>query len=1153
MRRILLASLAVIPMVAWAAPVTIGGRVVDAQKAPLAGAYVWAMLQPRGSEEPELLASSRSGGDGRFSLAGVDAPGGDGGAKVAVVAYSEGRALGWELLELPSWANGSVELFCEAPTSLTGRIVDGEERGVAARIEPTHMTGPRTTLGLGSSSRVQLAPEVRKMLAVGTGPDGRFAMGCCPEGGAASLIALADGLGVLEFGGGPGDLGVLEMLQPGTIRVRLTCEAAPGAVAGLQIRATGRGQRVSSPWAARATTDADGVAVLGPMPPEETWVWQEGAPDAEWRMPGTKVELKPGEASALDLALRPTTPVTGRVVDAETGVPIVGAVVGASLRDSRGPLSAPATAGDGTYSFRSLAGLLNVYVLRYPHGYGAPKGNPHDPEVEVGAEPGTVPDIRLHRTETIAGAVVDAHGRPVAGAEVYESPVLAGQGARTGADGSFTLQRVAGVAGAGRRDGLQGLPAGVGAGEAEGLQLFARAGDRVTTQPVEVPPGATGPVRLVVEAGAGVRASLRAVDQIGRPVAGAHVVIHWVVGKYGTQAATGTTGADGRYETPPLWPLGRYVLTLAEPTHRKAQTAAWTPAAGEPHDFGDVVMTGAAGVVRGRVLDVDGKPVANALVCANGEGPGEKRASTDAHGAFRLAGLYDGAAWVTAQTADAIGGARLQTGSEGGTVRLTRWPQEAQLGEPQVATSCSDRDTERRIAAELLKEGMARYGEAGTGYALESYALGSLVCAWAGLDAAKAMELSAEHNGKFESRVRAALAIASIDHAPEQVTAYLDGMPEGYDRVWALADTAQHARRTQPGLSRKLAERALEEARALEDVVSQVAYMSAAAGALYELDPQAAEPVIRETAKLASGMGWEGRDICARGCAAEVLSWVDPSAALALLEFIVGKQEAALYLPTIAARIAAAQPDKAAELLAQIDDGQRDSKLPRVVYAMAPAAPDKAIELARDAERESYRVRALAYVALALRGHSPERARDVLQEAIGAAAASAQVARGQSEAEQLSAVAGELCWVAAQMGYPALDNLVWLALSLRTPDAEGAWRGSEEGLRYLRSLALVRPRLVVDLAEDALARPGALEARPYSAPGHLTLAAAVSDAEVAARVLRATDPEAEGTRTRSDARPWAATVGLLLTKPEDRPVALLATQDDWVPGALYVR
>jgi len=1133
MRRILLALLVLAPLAAWPAPVTITGRVVDAQKAPIGGAQVWVVLGPHMREEASLLGSGRSGDDGSFSLAGVDVPDGEAGARLTVVAHAEGLAFGWQPLALPLAARESLELVCPAPAALTGRIVDGDGKGIAARVEPTHVAGPHMGLDFGTSSAVVLPPELEQALAVSTDAEGRFTVRICPVGGRTYLSASAEGLGSLGFGGEPGDLGQIVMLPPGSIRVRLTCEAAPDAVADVELKAAGRDERTGA-WAAAAVTDANGVATLGPMRPGAITVRQEGAPNAQWRMPGAKVELKPAETLELEVELKPTVPVTGRVVDAQTGEPVAGAGVGVSFRDALGRLALSATGDDGAYGFRALPGALSVYVTTYPKGYGSGEGGSGSAEVQVAAEPCSVPDLKVYPVEKVRGIVVDAEGRPVAKAVVYQSLFFTGN-ATTGPDGVFELQRTVSAP-------------GVGVQEGEGMQLWARAGESVTKEPVDVSPGVTGPIRLVVEDNAGVRARVRAVDEAGRPVTGAHVAIHWLMGRYGTSAATGTTGADGCYQSPLLWPFGKYTVVLTEPTHRMAQTADWTPEPGETHDFGDLVMASAPGLVAGRVLDADDTPVAEARVCANGEGPDELKAATDADGAFSLRGLYEGGVWVTAWTEEAIGGARLTTGTQDVTITLVPWPREVQLGQPVVASSCSDRETELRLAAELLDEAMARYGDGA-----DDYVVSGLVCAWAALDPAKAMELSAQRGGKFDGQVCAALAIAAIDQAPEEVTGYLDGVPAGQERVWALVDTAQHARRTQPGLSRELAMLAVDEGRALENTCERVIYMAAAAEALYGLDPQGAEPAIREVADLAARIGAGERDAYARGCAAEALCRLDLPAALALLTDIVDEREGTRHQPNIAARIAATQPDKAAELLAEADEWQRDYELPRVVYAMAPAAPEKALELARGSKQEAHKIRALAYVALALYPQTPERAATVLQEAIGLVSAPSEANRDPYLVQQLCPFAGELCWVAAQMGYPAVDNLAWLALSLRTPDAGGGWGGSDESLKCLRSLALVRPRMVADFVTDALQQPGALEVRAYSpVPGHLALAAAASDAQVAAKVLRATDPRAEGDRRGSDTRLWSQTIDLLLTRPEDRPVALLATYGDWVPGALNV-
>jgi len=562
-------------------------------------------------------------------------------------------------------------------------------------------------------------------------------------------------------------------------------------------------------------------------------------------------------------------------------------------------------------------------------------------------------------------------------------------------------------------------------------------------------------------------------------------------------------------------------------------------------------MLGAAGTVAGHVVDAKGRPVAGAIVRAGGEGPGELRVQADATGAFRLEGLYEGAVWVTAQTIDGIGGASLQVGVQDATIRLAAWPREGRLEVPASLNSCSDPEADRRIAAELLDEFMDRYAEG-----MKEYQLREWVCAWALLDPAKAMELSARNGSRFDGDVCQTLAIAAVRRAPEEVMGYIDGVARG--RVWTLITAARRARADRPELSLSLAQRAVSEGRAIESPCERVIYTAIAAEALYEVDPSAAVPVIRDVAGIARKLGHTERDEYARGCAAETLCRVDLPGALALLDEILGEKEGTRHQPNVAARIAATSPERVPELLAGAEQWARGAKLARVVYAMAPAAPDQALELARAAEQSCTRVRALAYAALALSAQDPVRALRVMQEAVDIVATAASGAQGPHDsgtfrARELQPIGGELVWVGAQMGYPNVDSLAWLALALRPGESADRRGPSGEELSYLRGLALARPRLAADLIADMTRQPGALEGDTYSRKlAHLILSAAVADANLAAHLLRATDAKAEGDRRTVDTGLWLDSINLLLADPDERPVELLARFGDWVPGALNV-
>lgn len=84
----------------------------------------------------------------------------------------------------------------------------------------------------------------------------------------------------------------------------------------------------------------------------------------------------------------------------------------------------------------------------------------------------------------------------------------------------------------------------------------------------------------------------------------------------GAMAGETTTGADGRFALPGVWPHSMYLVKAdVGGTNPTIKFASRTPSPGAVCDLGDIVLKNGA-VVTGRVVDESGDPVAGALVRA---------------------------------------------------------------------------------------------------------------------------------------------------------------------------------------------------------------------------------------------------------------------------------------------------------------------------------------------------------------------------------------------------------------------------------------------------------------------------------------------------------------------------------------------------------
>jgi len=178
-----------------------------------------------------------------------------------------------------------------------------------------------------------------------------------------------------------------------------------------------------------AETDARGEFVLGSIAPRsEVRVWASSSPVANSE-PVTVPTAGEGEPITLRLRKRPTMALSGRVLGGG-GQPLAGASVRVRIRP---PDPAPNSGSD--FPFGGAEEVRTGPDGRYRTPDQIPVGNHYRVEIQApGFEPAAsrwivppdlaVPDLTLRRsvvTRELAGRVVDSVGRPVAGAEVFQS------------------------------------------------------------------------------------------------------------------------------------------------------------------------------------------------------------------------------------------------------------------------------------------------------------------------------------------------------------------------------------------------------------------------------------------------------------------------------------------------------------------------------------------------------------------------------------------------------------------------------------------------------------------------------------------------------------------------------------------------------------
>ncbi len=653
--------------------IPIGGLVVEGEdERPVAGARV-ALFGARGlleeaegwlagtSREPAARATTDAAG--RFELR---APG-TGMWRVAVEAAGRMPA---ELrieplldaLELPP-----ARLVPDA--GLEVRVRDAAGRPAAARLaafalEPGR-SGHPAAFGFDPTSLGWQIPVRR----AATGPDGVARLPRA-RGERLQMVAAAHGLMPLGLDAGAG--GRLEVVLPaGVARTVRAVNEAGRPVAGAVVLddsgllALGRTDEsghwtamVRSPAAAAVTAAPEGtgegtssaarsgagappassaVADAGPAAAGETtlhWYGRDG------RRGSLLLAAGAGPAT---VRLSVPVAVSGRVVDGASRRPLAGALVWFQGF----PDSVARTGAHGRYTVRP-SGPCQAPLAAAAPGYLPPQS------FGGGACAAAGPTIALAPAAGIEGLVVDAGGRPLAGARLTANPDegIGMFSRRTLAALAAPAAAFSSVAG---RFRLPALSPGQPYRLAVQLAGFAPAELEVAAlAPAELRSG----LRLVLSPGR--RGVGRVVDAAGRPVAGARLRLlrtrqdrPWER----PQDWRAVTGADGRFEMAGLLP-GRYDLRAGAAGFAMSEVpgievAAPGPAAGPaggdgPAALGTVVLRPGV-AIEGLVVDRQDRPVAGAEIEVSGRRrllppplQGETAVVTGADGRFLLGDLTAG-------------------------------------------------------------------------------------------------------------------------------------------------------------------------------------------------------------------------------------------------------------------------------------------------------------------------------------------------------------------------------------------------------------------------------------------------------------------------------------------------------------------------------
>lgn len=617
------------------------GRIVDRGGKPFPGARVSGEAEGPSSYvivgwSALPTAETRSGPDGRFRLGSLRP------LKHTITVEPKGRVVDTRLEPVDLATGGEVDVgdvVVGSGDRVAGRVVDGLGRGVE---------------GAGVNVGPSAAPRRRTR----TGPDGKFDVEGLKSPPYVLVAATADHLSsaVIQVAGGAdqvvlvlgGSTGIAGTVRDAKSRVPL-----PRFTVAAKTASRGEGR---AGWRLEATKSFDSPTgafeILGLTPGRYALdVWSDESRCVQFG----EYDLKEREVLRdVEILLPPAVIVRGRVVQGSDGTPVPGASVKFRTADWR--RDGDAWSGpDGTFEVRVGGGDRGS--LRAIHELHGSALTTIDAPASGTADAG---DMKIARSGSIEGSVLEADGKPLAGVVVMAGPednAFDESGwARPAADGSF---RVAGI-----RPGRVHVSVL--------LDDVPRHGARLLEQ--RLPEGQ----RVVVEPDRATRVEIRALKRdgatlrgrvtlAGRPSPGARISVF--------PARRGARGP--RFETLSRWMAnadtsGRYEIDGVPDGPARVRVTCFTPGSERADSptmsvrmeletsiprapSAELDLALPAGEIRGRALRRGTKaPVADAAVTSfpsdatdveGGDPPAVTRTEVD--GSFRVQGLSSGRYRVT--------------------------------------------------------------------------------------------------------------------------------------------------------------------------------------------------------------------------------------------------------------------------------------------------------------------------------------------------------------------------------------------------------------------------------------------------------------------------------------------------------------------------
>ncbi len=1084
--------------------------VIDQEGKGVPGVLVSAI--GRSWDTPESSAQATTDSAGRFLLSGAWKLGSLELTYLGLFVRAPDGRCGWVATiwrQQPDSADVTITLSDVGDVS--GQLVDQEQKPIAGAAV-TIDTLDRSQDKPGRYDAIRLTPATAKLYEARSAEDGRFVLHGIPKGARVQAVVGSSALGSpMVSWNSAQPVTILLDRRLGSIQGRLKHPGADPLTGSVKIglrrelpgRAAGK-EPFQIQLSKTVAANRDGTFLISGLPPGRYELTPEFGPDVPYSAkPVQPQELAPGATiSALEIPLQRIPIITGRVVDETTGQGIAGVSLRA-YRIQRGNSlmfgNQATTDGSGNYRVAVEPGTVIIQPDAPPRTHMG-LARESCPRFEVKADR-SWPDLKLLRAVAIDGVVVDSAGKSVPGAEIHlvvpevggffgETPPVLSQ-----PDGSFRLEHL---------DPDDRVP------------VRARTRDAASDGAIVIQTKEQkdkGKLIVTINPKFAFRVKGRVVDQRGKPIANLAATLSWsrrLVSEkvmkgmgYGSVLDSLKTDQDGRFLSQALWPGDTYKVSFESKIFAKAETPETVGTAGQVHDFGTISLIETSAHIAGRVVGSDGKPIADARVFNQGDGPNPVATRTAPDGSFRLEDLYSGARYAYARRdgyrfarlADALRIARrkfvfvrkdgyrftgvaVEGDADDLSVRLLRRDEPPDAWQPRASDRFEDQKAFARRTLVRLWEKSGQNGANGNAW--------TYIRLMATVDPELALKWSADHGNRFDGDVRreTARALAETD-APAALKILVD--EGGNTSQLVLQELAERFQAIDQGKAKLFAEQAAIQARTLAEP-DHTRYLAQAGAVLSRAGkPGAGRKLIDEAAEAAVKMDTTGMQGYTRGIVAKALAPLDLKRALALLEPMKERNDKDRYTGFIVEAIAGSNPERALEFVNSTDS---NTSLPQtlkteIAYAIAPDKPDQAMRIVEGMTEGlgavKHQAEAIGWLAVAIAPRDKSRAFALLDRALALPIDKPREFASYTYFGGALASSAGIALNARRIGYPDMNGALMWVMAAR-PDGRNSF--NDPAMDTL-SATIATP--LVALLDPAAAETilGQIEARSGLSPADL--------------------------------------------------------------------